>query len=121
MKQTARFQTRIAGKLTTPKREPSPLGRVRNVRLFRAVYAHLTAPDAESTPARRFEAVERFLASTEHLPPADGKKPSHGRFEAIQRFLRPTMRDAGWRFVGAVPASHPQPAISIFHERKTAP
>lgn len=36
-----RFQTRIGGKLFTPKREPNPLGRARHIRLFQTASGHL--------------------------------------------------------------------------------
>lgn len=37
------FQTRIGGRLTTPARKPSPLGRTRHIKLFKTVAAHLIA------------------------------------------------------------------------------
>lgn len=109
------FKARIGGKLSTPERAPNPLGRTRHIRLFKAAFGHLTAPSNEPTPARQFEAVERFIADTGHLSPPGQNKPRHGRYEAIQRFLKPTMREAGWRIVGAVPVNHPKPTVSIFH------
>lgn len=46
-----RFQQRVGGKLSVPEREPNPLGRTRNVKLFKAAFGHLTAPSSEPTPA----------------------------------------------------------------------
>lgn len=43
------FKARIDDKLTTPKREPNPLGRTRHIRLFKAAFISMGA--AISTPA----------------------------------------------------------------------
>lgn len=36
-----RFKARIGGRLTLPAREPNPLGRTRNLKLFKAAFGHL--------------------------------------------------------------------------------
>ncbi len=56
------FQARIGGRLTMPAREPNPLGRTRNIRLFQTAFGHLI--QNHYRPAERFQHVLALLANT---------------------------------------------------------
>lgn len=83
MKQTARFQARIGGKLSTPDRDPNPLGRTRHIRLFQTAFGHLIAGHREPDPVERFPAILALLASV----PGRASPAVDRRFLNVRKFL----------------------------------
>ncbi|MCU0809942.1 MAG: hypothetical protein MUE59_02690 [Thiobacillaceae bacterium] len=67
------FKARIGGRLTVPEREPNPLGRTRNIRLFKAAFGHLIAqaaphPTDQPFPVMRAAGWRYIGAAPENHP-----------------------------------------------------
>lgn len=76
-----RFQARIGGRLTVPAREPSPLGSLRNVKLFQAAFGHLIHEPGQ--PVERFPNVRALLENT----PGSASPAADRRFPYVHKFL----------------------------------
>lgn len=112
------FKARIGGKLSTPEREPNPLGRTRNIRLLKTAFGHLIHEPGQ--PSERFPIVRALLASM----PASESPTVDRQFPNVRALLSdnpapvtfPTMRRNGWRPVEQ-PASVQKPRVNIFPGR----
>lgn len=90
-----RFQTRIGGNLSTPKREPNPLGRTRNLKLFQAAYGPMIRNPEPGKPAERYPAIRALLASV----PGSASPTVDRRFPRVRALLPvATPANSGHRF-----------------------